>query len=169
MNQHWGFGAQDFRYLSPGDVIENLCLSRGAGANYLLNVGPTGEGSIPYYETAVLRRVGEWTRIHESILYSGKPTQYKCQGRDFILRNDDGLYYFAFDLNIDGHDDVTAGGGTIGPRAIKGLEQSIQKVEWIDTGETLRYTQDGDLSAIDLTGYPYGSNLVVRIARLTVN
>lgn len=166
MNQHWGFGAKDFRYLSPGQVIENLCHSRGAGANYLLNVGPTGEGAIPYYETAVLRRVGEWARMHESILYSGKPESLQCQGRDFVLNLEGDLYYFVFDLNISGHADVTAGGGAIGPRAIKGLDRPIRSVRWMDNQEVLKFAQGGGLATIDFTGYPYGSNLVVRVAHL---
>jgi alpha-L-fucosidase len=28
MNRHWGIGAEDFNYQSPGDVIENLCAGR---------------------------------------------------------------------------------------------------------------------------------------------
>ena len=30
MNCHWGIGNRDFNFLSPGDVIERLCHSRGA-------------------------------------------------------------------------------------------------------------------------------------------
>ena len=45
MNFHWGIGARDFNYLSPAHVIEELCLSRRAGANLLMNLGPE-EGRI---------------------------------------------------------------------------------------------------------------------------
>jgi len=38
MNEHWGIGKYDFHYMSPVDIINNLCHCRKVGANYLLNV-----------------------------------------------------------------------------------------------------------------------------------
>ena len=40
MNRHWGLGKNDFAYMGPPQIIENLCACRKVGANYLLNVGP---------------------------------------------------------------------------------------------------------------------------------
>ncbi len=38
----------------------------------------------------------------------------------------------------------------------------------MDTHKDLRFTQDtgAGLAALDFTGYPYGSNLVVRVAEI---
>lgn len=63
-NFHWGIGAKDFNYLSPAHVIEELCRTRGAGANLLMNVWPTAEGRVPDYERAALARVGDWIELH---------------------------------------------------------------------------------------------------------
>lgn len=168
MNAHWGIGERDFNYKSPAQIIQNLCLSRRAGANYLLNVGPTAHGAIPPYETAALGRAGDWVRLHEEVIREGKPIAARCNGRDFILRAGERLFYFAFDLAVSGHADVTLGGGGAGPRAISGLDVKIKSARWLDNGEKLKVTQTDALAAIDLTGYPYGSNLVVRVAELAV-
>jgi alpha-L-fucosidase len=95
MNMHWGLGAHDFAYLAPSQIIENFVACRKVGANYLLNVGPTATGKIPAYETATVRRVGEWIANHAPCLYEGRPTQIACAGRDFVLEGQDALWYFA--------------------------------------------------------------------------
>ena len=47
MHDHWGIGVNDYNYKPASELIENLCACRKVGANYLLNVGPTGTGEIP--------------------------------------------------------------------------------------------------------------------------
>ncbi len=167
-NAHWGIGADDFLYISPRDIIANLCLCRKVGANYLLNVGPTAQGAIPEYETAALRRAGQWVAMHERAIRNGRLTAYQCDGRDFILAAGDKLYYFAFDLGRLGHANVTVYGGKEGPRPIQGLDRRIGGARWMDSGELLDIVQDTDtgLAAINTTGYPYGTNMVVRVAEL---
>jgi alpha-L-fucosidase len=166
MNAHWGIGAHDFAYLSPGQVVENLAACRKVGANYLLNVGPTATGAIPAYEKATLERVGEWVALYKDVLYDGRSTPILCVGRDFVLQHGDDLYYFAHDLARQGDVHVTTTGGGIGPRPLHNLTSPIRDVRWLDNDEALAWTQNADsgIAAINCTGYPYGSNLVVRVA-----
>jgi alpha-L-fucosidase len=172
LNAHWGLGARDFNYLSPTQIIQNLALSRKAGANYLLNVGPTAQGGIPEYEAAALRRTGEWVALHNAALRDAKPLDgVHCGGRDFVLKAGRRHYYFAFDLPIEGNHHVTVGGAsTLGlARAIDGLKTKFTRARWMDNDESLAFTQDprGGLFALHCTPYPYGTQLVVRIAELS--
>jgi alpha-L-fucosidase len=166
MNAHWGIGAHDFRYLSPKEMIETLCACRKVGANYLLNVGPTGEGAIPEYESAALRRVGEWVRRHADAIYHGKPADIAGNSRDFALAGEAATYYFVHDLGVAGHGDVTATGGRLGPCAFSGVKVPVKALRWMDSGQALAYAHNPDagLLTFDATGYPYGTDLVVRVA-----
>ncbi|MEI6168297.1 MAG: alpha-L-fucosidase [bacterium] len=168
MNAHWGIGGRDFSYLSIGQIIENLCLSRKAGANYLLNIGPTAQGGLPDLESALLRKVGQWIALHEVPIRSGKPVDCTCSGRDFVLQAGRKLYYFAFDLGIAGHGDVTVGVSGPGLRTISGLRRPLRSVRWLDNDERLVMTHDpkAGITVLKCTSYPYGSRLVVRIAEL---
>jgi len=170
MNSHWGLGKDDFNFISPAQIIENLCLSRKAGANYLLNVGPTAQGGIPDYEAAALRCAGRWVEKYGSLLQTAKPLACECQGRDFVLKQGKKFYYFTFDLLISGHSNVTVSSGKSGPglRTISGLPGKIRAAKWLDNGESLSFAQNaktGD-AVLHLTGYPYGTTLVVRVAEL---
>jgi alpha-L-fucosidase len=172
MNAHWGVGARDFNYLSPAQIIENLSLTRKAGANYLLNVGPTAQGGIPGYEAATLRRAGEWIAIYDNVLRDARPIDgVRCSGRDFLLKAGSKLYYFAFSLPIRGNDHVTVTGGQAGARSLSGLKQGVRSARWLDNDEKLAFTQDSKtgLFALDCTPYPYGTQLVVRVAELSVS
>ncbi len=166
MNKHWGLGANDFCYQSPAQLIQNLAVCRGAGANYLLNVGPTAQGGIPAYERAALERAGDWARLHARPLYEGKPVACTCEGRDCILQVGEELYYVVFDLGSAGLEHVSVGSGGVGPRTIQGLAHPVTAASWLDTGEELAVSREEDRLTITCTGYPYGTDLVVRIAQL---
>ncbi len=168
LNRHWGIATNDFNYMSPAQVIENLALCRKVGANYLLNVGPTAGGAIPEYESATLKRSGAWVAMHAKPIYEGKPTDVKCAGRDFVLEADGKLYLFVFDLSVHGHANVTVAAGGAGPRTLSGITRKIKSAKWMDNGEPLDVAQNVEkgFASIRLTGFPYGTNLVVRVAEI---
>lgn len=168
MNGHWGIGARDFRFKSPAEVIEHLCICRKAGANYLLNIGPEFSGKIPDYEAAVLRLVGRWIEATGAVIYEARPMAARCSGRDFVLRAKDTYYYFAFDLSRRGDVNVVTEGGGNGLRPIEGLPEKILAARWTDNDETARFIQSRDnaMAAIHCFGHEYGSDLIVRIAEL---
>lgn len=168
MNSHWGIGAADYSFKSPANIIENLAGCRKVGANYLLNVGPTATGAIPDYEAAALAVAGRWAARNAAPVYAGKPTAIACQGRDFVLAADGKLYWFVHDLRIAGHGQVTVSVGGAGPRAAQGFQQPIRQVRWLDNGETLAFAQNpaAGVATVNFTGYPYGTNLVVRVAEI---
>lgn len=170
INHHWGNGHQDLAGKSPSALIEFLCNCRKVRANYLLNIGPTAQGGVADYDRAVLEMVGRWTALNGDAIHDPKPSNVRCQGRDFVLRQDHRCYYFVFDLPMVGNDDVTIGGAANSTRALQNLHGKVKSVRWLDNGENLTFVQDVDagIAAIELSGYPYGTNLVVRIVELIV-
>lgn len=169
INAHWGIGANDFAYKSLSELIETLCLSRSAGANYLLNVGPTGDGAIPALESAMLERMGAWVEMNAESVYNGRPSGYTCDGRDFCLNTENNTWLYVHDLSIDGGENVTVNSGKgAGMRSVEGIDREIESIEWTDNGEKLEFTQDIDkkLLNVNATGFPYGTNTVVRVAKI---
>ena len=167
MNNHWGFGAHDCNYKSLAHLIETLCACRKVGANYLLNVGPTGEGSVPLMQEALLRGLGDWIRATGNVIYTVKPCGVEAVGggKDFALRDRSKLYFFIHDLHItgDGNVVVDRGDGQSGS-TFTGVPGKVKSIRWTDTGHEMTFTQDGDKLSIHLTHFPYGSDLVVRVA-----
>ena len=169
MNSHWGRSRLDFNYLSPKQLIEWICRSRGTGANLLMNIGPSAQGGVPAYEKAVLDLAGKWMSIFGEAIYNGKPVPgMKCQGRDFLLQDGPVYYYVAFDSPMGGDLNVVAGTLGFGPRCVGGFDRKIVSAKWMNDGEDVTFIQDAEkkLLTIQCDPYPYGTDLVVRILRL---
>src|SRR6266511_223301 len=71
LNDSWGYHAADRNWKSPTTVIRNLITCARDGGNYLLNIGPKPDGSIPEESVQILSTVGDWmskcgTTIYES-------------------------------------------------------------------------------------------------------
>ncbi len=165
MNRHWGIGKKDFCYLSPKEIIENLCACRKVGANYLLNAGPTAEGAIPQYERAALERTGDWVRMHAGAVYPAKPCGVTGAGEDFGLATEDAAYLYVHNLSEQGD---SAEGLGAGWRTFEGVERTVSKAVWLDNGEELKFEPGvNGTFRLHATGFPYGTNTVVRVARLT--
>lgn len=67
----WGYRSWQQREDAQGktqDLIRGLVDVRSAGGNYLLNIGPMGDGSVVPFETDVLHRIGEWLRAYPGML-----------------------------------------------------------------------------------------------------
>jgi alpha-L-fucosidase len=169
-NYHWGIAEKDFNYLSPAHVIEELVGARCAGANLLMNVGPTAEGAVPDYEGAALARVGDWIALNggdEGPLYEGRPTAIVGEGRDRTLHLGDELYLFVFDLTATANSQVGVKARGAGPRVFTGVPSGYRRATWTDNDQEVAFEQTGERLTLETVGYPYGTNTVVRVARLT--
>ncbi len=173
LNAHWGHGWADLNYKSLPNLIETLCSCRKVGANYLLNVCPTGEGEITMLQEALLRGIGTWIHLGGGSIYEGKPCgvygESSAEGvpsKNFALKAGDKLYFYVHDLSVTGDAHVMASGGGAGPKAFTGVEGKIKRIKWTDCEEELSFTQEEDTGrvVIQCTGYPYGKSLVVRVA-----
>jgi alpha-L-fucosidase len=57
--QSWGFRMNE-DYYSDRHLIRSISKYRTRDANYLLNVGPAADGTIPSQQTEILHRIGAW-------------------------------------------------------------------------------------------------------------
>lgn len=65
-SESWGYRA-DEDYYADRHLIRSIDKYLARDANYLLNVGPKGDGTIPDESAAILRRIGAWyTSVRES-------------------------------------------------------------------------------------------------------
>lgn len=107
MNDTWGFKKQDHNWKSPEILIRNLIDIASKGGNYLLNIGPTGEGQIPDASVERLQAIGQWMRVNHEAIYSTAASPFSHQlpwGR--CTQKTDGrtttLYFHVFNWPADG-------------------------------------------------------------------
>ena len=72
MNDSWGYQRADDNWKSPKTIVRNLVECAQGGGNYLLNIGPTGDGSVPPESIATLEAVGRWMEDHGETIYGAE-------------------------------------------------------------------------------------------------
>ena len=73
LNNSWGFNKHDHNWKDAKTVVQNLADIRSKGGNFLLNVGPTGEGLIPKPSVEILRDAGQWLQTNGESIYGATP------------------------------------------------------------------------------------------------
>ena len=102
MNTTWGFSEHDHAWKSDKMLIRNLIDIASKGGNYLLNIGPTGDGSIPTESINSLEAIGTWMKINGEAIYGTKASPFEklSWGRCSQKLLPDGkirLYLYVFD------------------------------------------------------------------------
>ncbi len=69
LNNTWGYSQFDQDWKPPGEVIHLLVETVSKGGNYLLNVGPKADGTMPAAATAILHKVGAWMQQNGESIY----------------------------------------------------------------------------------------------------
>lgn len=98
-NETWGYRKWQQRNDSAGkakECLENLISVRARGGNYLLNIGPKGDGSLVSFESQVLKKIGEWLSLHSAAVMKTKPTLFTSPEWGEITTDETHLYLHVF-------------------------------------------------------------------------
>ena len=165
---YWGYAKNDFNFKSLGEIIEDFCVCRRYGANFLLNVGPMGSGQLRPLDTAMLEALGAWGEIYKEALYLPRPTNIDVLGKEknFLLKGEGCYYFFAHDLEISANVNVELSKGNPNRENIFELDEEVKSVKWLDNGENVFFTQENGKVTIVNTPQLYGENYVVRVAKI---
>ncbi len=95
--ESWGY-RQDEDYYSDRHLIRGIDKILAKGGNYLLNVGPRADGTIPPEAVRILRTIGRWYHAVEEAFDRAEPTSHMIDNRDVLLtRKGKALYVHLFE------------------------------------------------------------------------
>jgi alpha-L-fucosidase len=70
MNDSWGYQKADDNWKTPKNIVRNLIRCTRDNGNYLLNIGPKGDGSVPTESVNILTEVGRWMDKHGELIHT---------------------------------------------------------------------------------------------------
>ncbi len=76
MNTTWGYSQHDHAWKSTSTLIRNLIDIASKGGNYLLNIGPKADGSVPEESIVRMREIGQWMDWHGESIYGTKASPF---------------------------------------------------------------------------------------------
>ena len=96
MNDTWGYDQYDQRWKSAPVLIQNLVDIASKGGNFLLNVGPKADGTIPPESVERLAVMGKWMKTNGESIYgtSASPFDKVAWGR--VTQKPGKLYLHVF-------------------------------------------------------------------------
>ena len=135
MNTTWGYSDHDQAWKSDELLIRNLIDIASKGGNYLLNIGPKGDGSVPQESVRAMAAIGRWMKANGESIHGtqASPFEKLAWGRCTQKKLADGktrLYLHVFDWPVDGRLVVPMGGG-------------VSKAMLLADGKTLEAKADG--------------------------
>lgn len=96
MNDSWGYKKSDENWKSKEVLIHNLIDIAAKGGNYLLNVGPTPEGTLPAPSVERLIAMGDWLDINGEAIYETERLQSDYKQEEtirFTKKKEEPIYY----------------------------------------------------------------------------
>lgn len=161
MNGHWGYAANDLDYKSTHEIITELAQCRRYGANYLLNVGPMGNGYLRTIDRGILEILGQWVKLNDEAIRTPRPSGKTVleSNEDFILEGNGSLYCFVMDSP-----DFTQ--AAIKRTILCDSAEKITHAVMLDSNQELSIIQTGSTLEITIPPTLYGTILPVRIVKL---
>ena len=139
LNDSWGYQRADDNWKTSKTIIRNLITCVRDGGNYLLNVGPRPDGSIPEESVEVLTDVGRWMDVNGDSIYQSELCGPRRSNYASFTRTGNTLYM---------HVHFWPGGDV----AISGLKTRVKSARLLKTNQTVAVSQDP--YRVHLTGLP---------------
>ena len=129
LNDSWGYQRADDNWKSSRTVIRNLVQCVRDGGNYLLNIGPRPDGSVPEESVRILNEVGRWMETNGDTIYKSDLCQVRRSNYASFTRTGNTLYM---------HVHFWPGEYV----AISGLKAKVKSAHLLKTGTEVKFTQD---------------------------
>ena len=77
MQNSWAYHGKDYNWKPANRMLRYLVNNTSMGGNYLLNVGPKADGTLPAPAIRRLREMGAWLDVNGEAVFGSSPTDYK--------------------------------------------------------------------------------------------
>src|SRR5215831_4827563 len=139
MNDSWGYQKNDDAWKTPKTVVRNLITCAHDTGNYLLNIGPKPDGSVPEESVRILTTVGKWMEKSGKSIYDTDVCQPRRSNYASFTRKDNTLYMH---VHFWPEEIVSLGG----------LQVPVKSARLLATGKPVKFVQDK--FRVQFTGLP---------------
>jgi alpha-L-fucosidase len=129
LNDSWGYQRADDDWKSPKSVVRNVVSCAGQGGNYLLNIGPRGDGSIPEESVKILQQAGHWMQRNGETIYGSELCRANTSNYADFTRKGNTLYMHVYFWP----------GETV---AISGLKTRVKSARLFASKQAVNFEQD---------------------------
>jgi alpha-L-fucosidase len=125
MNTTWGYSEHDHAWKSDETLIRNLIDIVSKGGNYLLNIGPRGDGSVPEESVKSMQAIGRWLRVNGESIYGTSASLFPTLSWGRSTTKGQTIYLHVFHWPKDGK------------LLVPGLRSKVRSARLLASGEKL--------------------------------
>jgi alpha-L-fucosidase len=129
MNDSWGYQRADDDWKTPKTIVRNLITCAHDTGNYLLNIGPKPDGSVPEESARIMTAVGKWMDRNGQTIYGSDVCQLRRSNYASFTRRGNTLYMH---VHFWPGSTVTLGG----------LVNQVKSARLVATGKDVKFEQD---------------------------
>jgi alpha-L-fucosidase len=164
LNDTWGYKSYDNNWKTHKEMLFWIAEIASKGGNYLLNVGPDGNGVIPAESVKILKGIGAWMRINGEAIYGTgkwstlkegttkinmKSTEYRKENKfDFSFTPED-FWFTAKDNYVYVISLTTPISETVSVKSLLGSREKIKSITLLGNRGSLKWKAAGD--KVDIT------------------
>ena len=175
MNGSWGYASWDNNYKTPQTLIQQLVRVVSRDGNYLLNIGPKGDGSVTPQTITTLNGIGDWMKMYSESIYGTTRSPFLTEPAWGLYTKKAGkLYTHVFSWPANGLLKVPSLTNTI--NKIYLLNDTANLLSYKDSTGYIRISvpvnapnPDNSVVVIDVTGVPTASTQYTKVNNITVN
>lgn len=159
LNDHWGYTRDDLNYKSVKELIYELIDCRKYNANFLLNTGLCGNGTVNPTDKGLILEVGKWIHRNKKFIYKVRGADISAENAD-VLQDGKSLYVIVKDVGMIAN--VNAARAKEIVQIKLNTSRPIKKAVWLDNGQSIPIADN----SFDAEPFPYGCSLCARVAKI---
>ncbi len=128
----WGFSSYEKQWKSTTTLLQNLINNVSLNGNMVLNIGPKGNGDIPFEIAQRLQQIGDWLKINGEAIYGASAYELPRSFNDWgsitcktLPNGNTRLYLHVYNWNIESI--LKFSGVTDSPKKVYLLSDSKQQ------------------------------------------
>jgi len=138
MRLNWGFDRNDDYWKSSDELIKMVSKSVCRSSNFLLNIGPTPEGTFPPEDMVRLHDMGEWMKVNREAVHNTEGAPFlKVHEWGSITSNLENKCVYLHLYDWDGGDII-----------FNGLKSGIAKAELLGSDMPVIFEQDAESATV---------------------
>lgn len=156
---HWGYAQDDINYKPLKEILTNLIECRANDCNFLLNVGPTANGTLCTMDSAMLENIGKWVSANGNFIYRARRSELTSD-KAIILEDSEGFYYAvvndipnSYCVNLNEYSKTSV--------ISLNTDKTITDAIWLDTDE-IAFAEKNTFIPMP---FLYGVNLCLRVMK----
>ena len=165
LNNTWGYKSYDGDWKSITEVLFWIVEIASKGGNYLLNIGPMGDGTVPAESVVLLHEVGDWMKVNGEAIYGTQKwttlregstkmdvkstTQRAKEGFNIKFTSED-FWFTKKEKNVYAISITAPEEKTVRVKSLLGIQNQIKRINLLGGPRKLDWNVEGDAIAVTL-------------------